>query len=1272
MRLVGLLITLFLVAACHGDPGTDKCIYGDRFNTVSSVRVNVPANSAGATAWVNTGFTVTAGQYLTVQTEDDNVDICANNWISATVRLDPTTQEAKAWQGTGFKIPYGNTFEIDIDGWWKTNFNMPAPSGVPPLGGAWFDGDQIYARLAEPDLPIGIWNVKGPIDAVGADFTGDIAGIRYGETHLDSRIPFISYFSHVNSLTPRQTLTLAGDVTTIPPTPGKRIFNLFDTSPGFVFDTSTASPDEISIAWNGFDLTQMSLHPSPPADAPKELYIRFSHQGNHADNYAGNSQDASSQVIFKIRYLNNCPGRRGEFLHLAIGNDPNSPLELIDLDAVAATGGTFASNVVGTGTIWLKVIDNGAINWAKGVGFGDGDYSPASNTGSYNVNLTLDSSGFTDVINSMIDPVKELLQGDVDATTGLREGGLTRDVYESLTTDSGFIYYIRMLLVLAVIFFAFNYMLGLSNITQKELFEFVVKLMIVATLMTENNWTFFYENLFSVFIEGTEDLIEIVSGRFMEATVDSRGAVGGDAHALVVDPSGQTFTFDFLNATMQRYFSTDAAIRIEALMFSSILGFILAILIYVGIILFVIALLKAVILYILSVIMVSLLLFLAPLFISFLLFSWTRIMFNNWIKNLISYAIQPVLLFTVLTIFNIFIYSAFYTVLSFDVCYGCIFEIDFPVNELIFFNLVHDFDAACIFHGYRPWSIGRGMEPDSEFARTPVAIFLVFIFIIFCSALLKFLDWIVEVGVTITAGNIGTSLNRATSNVVGQGTSAIKTAGRVGTTFGKAGFAVADWGSERVLGERMSDRYMKTKRQALKMLGGRSGFNPLIDAKGESDGMGGKNYWKKSLMTSRELRELKTKQEMFGGLSKEAKREKYLDNIRKDLAYNAEKKEIRSDVKNRIKDAKKELRSEQKTAKTTKDLFAGNAEFKAREQKVSKARELELKRNLDETKIRANVDKRRDLRELREAKQGKGITNAERKRMLQNARRERQGKAPLPEKKSSNQIWRDTVIDAKRSQRDRNEARKVERRVYENNLKWAYKDKGNVKASVESADKAFMENKAAYKSKYRKRQDIMSEGRKKYYSQLGKEIATPVAATYKGGEAVVKGAYRGGKAVGTEAVKFVKNPVKYTADVAKGVGNSIGNAAKAVANVPVKAFNSLKKTVIKNNDRIVGKNIRRARNAAKEAQDFAKDPVKYGVEHSRALKAGKSAVKGARNLAGNVNRRLDKMEKNRKERIKKNDEAKEAKKFWDDAKKNSYTTRYDEKDKDKDKDKDDS
>jgi len=1256
VRLLGLLITLFLVAACHGDPGTEKCIYGDRFNSVSSLVVNVPANSAGSTDWVNTGVTVTAGQYLTVQTEDDNIDICANNWITADVPIDPTTNFAKAWQPTGFLIPYGNSFRISVDEWWKRW------AGHPEL----HDGEQIFGRLAEPGIPINTF----PSGAAGADFDGDIGGVKYDEPYADVRV--ITSFPHLNSGTAMDNLlevntgdSNSGDPNTVPPKPGKRMFELHDGSVGggFFFDAGTKTPDQISRAWHGFDQSQYSIAGPMPSPDRKELYVRFNDHINFADNEAANSVDATNNVIFHIEYLNNCPGRRGEFLHLAIGDDPNSPLELIDLDAVAATGGTYENNVVGNGTIWLKVIDNGAINWAKGAGFGDGDYSPASNTGSYTVHLTLtlDSSGFTDVINSMIDPVKELLQGDVDATTGLREGGLTRDVYESLTTDSGFIYYIRMLLVLAVIFFAFNYMLGLSNITQKELFEFIIKLMVVATLITDGNWTFFYENLFSVFIEGTEDLIEIVSGRFMEATVDSRGAVGGDAHALVADPSGQTFTFDFLNATMQRYFSTDAAIRIEALMFSSILGFILAILIYVGIILFVIALLKAVILYILSVIMVSLLLFLAPLFISFLLFGWTRIMFNNWIKNLISYAIQPVLLFTVLTIFNIFIYSAFYTVLSFDVCYGCIFEIDFPVNELIFFNLVHDFDAACIFHGYRPWSIGRGMEPDSEFARTPVAIFLVFIFIIFCSALLKFLDWIVEVGVTITAGNIGTSLNRATSNVVGQGTSAIKTAGRVGTTFGKAGFAVADWGSERVLGERMSDRYMKTKRQALKMLGGRSGFNPLVDAKGESDGMGGKNYWKKSLMTSRELRELKAKQKMYGGLSKEAKREKYLDNIRKDLAYNAEKKEIRSDVKNRIKDAKKELRSEQKAAKTNKDLFAGNAEFKAREQKVSKARELELKRNLDETKIRANADKRRDLRELREAKQGKGITNAERKRMLQNARRERQGKAPLPEKKSSNQIWRDTVIDAKRSQRDRSEARRVERRVNKSNLKWARQDKGNVKASVERADKAFMENKAAYKSKYRKRQDIMSEGRKKYYSQLGKEIATPVVVP-------VVAAYKGGKAVGKEAVKFAKNPVKYTADAALGAVRAVGSGVVAVAKaaaLPVIIPAKMVEKQIKKGIERRKKNVRIVQSFVKGVREFSKDPLKYGVENSRALKAGKSAVKGARNLVGNVSRRLDKMEKNRKERIKKNEEAKEAKKFWDDAKKDSYTTRYDDKDKDK-------
>ena len=218
------------------------------------------------------------------------------------------------------------------------------------------------------------------------------------------------------------------------------------------------------------------------------------------------------------------------------------------------------------------------------------------------------------------------------------------------------------------------------------------------------------------------------------------------------------------------------------------------------------------------------------------------------------------------------------------------------------------------------------------------------------------------------------------------------------------------------------------------------------------------------------------------------------------------------------------------------------------------------------------------------------------------------------------------------------------------NTCFAYKNTGNVRDSIAKVDKEFMTQKASYKAAYRKRGDIMSEARGAYYKKLRQEVTTGAAHL-----------------AAKTAVKVVTAPVVLPAKAIKRGAEEAGRRVKKVANTVDKIFGSpVKKgvkflrdpvgntarTVQQNHekivDRVTGKNIRKA------AQEFSKDPLKYGLERSAALRAGKGVYdtgKSAYKAGKNAYKRIERFAQNRNERIK-------LKKYWDEAKKDARKDRY--------------
>jgi type IV secretory pathway VirB6-like protein len=824
-RFLWLLLTMFFVVSCSEPSPDKKCIFANDFGGLNTSNLVVVAEN---NRWVDSGQYVQAGQNLEIYTKG-NIDLCPSGVVTKTVLEVPThiNPATGGWQDTGVQIPFGASFTIKAEGWW----GAWSDSGTNPVHRFW-SGRAVYAALGEstlndpapPNTPehLVAYNTVAPWQEVenipGFDFESPTSPTRQRNALLKAGTP--------------------GNPLAAPPVPddlGRRAFELFNYKTNSnIFKFTPNNSNEKYIAWTG--LKEEDYFPLP-APADKTLWIRFSdvdYIDNRTDTNPAPPAGTGAPIKLTVSFETKCPGKNGQFLSFFISNaepasgvsgtslhdwaaDPNALPIPAPVKAAPEGNGFYNQPAGATGRVWFKIIDIAGASYNNilpGNGTGDGSYP--NNRGSYQVSVTVPNPPFTNIVNQMVDPIKDFLQGPLGAN-GYRSGGLTKTMYEGFVTNSDFIYAVRGFLALSVIFYGFMYAFGLAQVRQKDLVNHLVKIIVVITVIGPDSWDFFRNHFFTFFIEGADSLIDAFAGAFTGLFNPSNGV---DGPTLDTTLGIKEFTFNFFDQTMSRYFSHTTQLKLVALMFSSFVGFFLALCIWFGIILFVFAFFKAVILYLLSVIMISLLLFVTPIFIILLLFNSTRGMFDNWIKNLISFSIQPILLFTCLAIFNAMIYSAFYQVLSFTACFDCLISLDLPVSEYIFANIFGDFDKFCILKGYKIWSIGSGMDPDAEIAKNPVDIFFVFIFLILIAALLKFCDWVVAVGNSITAGAIGTDLTNATESAVLEGAKIAKQTGSATLGVARVGAAAVGWagglvGGRRVL-EKNSDQTNKIKRVNLK------------------------------------------------------------------------------------------------------------------------------------------------------------------------------------------------------------------------------------------------------------------------------------------------------------------------------------------------------------------------------------------------------------------------------------------------------------------------
>lgn len=229
------------------------------------------------------------------------------------------------------------------------------------------------------------------------------------------------------------------------------------------------------------------------------------------------------------------------------------------------------------------------------------------------------------------------------------EGGIIKKIYLGVVNNEGYRFAVSALLVLYVMFTAMSYLAGNIQVTQTELVMRVGKIAVVSALLsTEYSWSFFHDYVFVYFIGGVEQILQIIQ---------NAGATGPGAPgilAMMIAPQ-----------TLAKLF---------ALLFVDWLGWLYIILFIIAIYFIILIFFKATVIYLTALISIGLIIVMGPIFICFLLFGITRSFFENWLKQLISYALQPVILFTGLMFISVILREEFYGALGFRVC-----KIGFPL-----------------------------------------------------------------------------------------------------------------------------------------------------------------------------------------------------------------------------------------------------------------------------------------------------------------------------------------------------------------------------------------------------------------------------------------------------------------------------------------------------------------------------------------------------------------------------------------------------------------
>ena len=235
--------------------------------------------------------------------------------------------------------------------------------------------------------------------------------------------------------------------------------------------------------------------------------------------------------------------------------------------------------------------------------------------------------------------------------------GAVQSIYTNQTSAGSLWRALQALCTLYIIFTVLGYVIGVIKCTKYDLVVRIAKIAVVIALISQGSWEFFSDHFFSIFVQGVSDLIAAFNGE-----------LDGDN------------SFAFLDPTIGVLLTGEVWIRLATLILTGPIGWLMFIIILWAFVVFFICIIEAVIAYLFTIVAIAFLATLAPIFITFIFFQLTKTLFDAWIKMLVNFSLQPIILFAALAFLNQVMLTVLHSVTGFTVCSQCYLGFDLPTS----------------------------------------------------------------------------------------------------------------------------------------------------------------------------------------------------------------------------------------------------------------------------------------------------------------------------------------------------------------------------------------------------------------------------------------------------------------------------------------------------------------------------------------------------------------------------------------------------------------
>ncbi len=220
----------------------------------------------------------------------------------------------------------------------------------------------------------------------------------------------------------------------------------------------------------------------------------------------------------------------------------------------------------------------------------------SDNSGEYKVNIKVKTADtdYSKIIGSVIEPIIKIIDGKEG------EQGKVEKTYKALIEDPKYKMIVRISMIAMVTFFGISYLMGVSELNNKEIISRIFKIALIYLFIGSTGWTWFNNLIVTPFKNGTDQIAFLMASSFdnspelIKAIADKNY---GDKSVLF-SSIDKTFTLIMSDVVMK---------KITALIFADFFGWIYCILVLYGMLLYIYAVANAVLIYLTAQIFLSIL-----------------------------------------------------------------------------------------------------------------------------------------------------------------------------------------------------------------------------------------------------------------------------------------------------------------------------------------------------------------------------------------------------------------------------------------------------------------------------------------------------------------------------------------------------------------------------------------------------------------------------------------------------------------------------------------